>query len=155
MLPSCTPTKHTLVAGLLQGSCPCMHCIPHRPSLPPRYLVSSITDCLHQLQAHTLHRLSVSCIMRCMLACALLCRYKDCTQITVDSANRPGTLIEVVQLLTELGLNVIKARISSDGGWFVDEFHVQEDKGPLKSERKKRAIEKVSLWFSTWCTSTK
>lgn len=38
-----------------------------------------------------------------------------------------GTLTEIVQLLTELGLNVKRARISSDGGWFVDEFHVQED----------------------------
>ena len=65
--------------------------------------------------------------------------------VTVDSANRPGTLIEVVlfpdvdgiqlcriqsklgsaspqvvQHFTELGLAVRKARISSDGGWFVD-----------------------------------
>lgn len=42
--------------------------------------------------------------------------YGDRTIITVDSANRPGTLVEVVQCLTELGLNVKKARISSDGG---------------------------------------
>ena len=69
------------------------------------------------------------------------------TLITVDSANRPGTLVEVtspsdlgrskvaldttaperlclvcqvVQHFTELGLNVGRARISSDGGWFVD-----------------------------------
>lgn len=52
--------------------------------------------------------------------------YDDRTVITVDSANRPGTLVEVVQCLTELGLNVKRARISSDGGWFVDEFHVCE-----------------------------
>lgn len=71
----------------------------------------------------------------------------DFTLITVDSANRPGTLVEVihssrgrpirilawtvsctclscpcqvVQHFTELGLAVRKARISSDGGWFVD-----------------------------------
>ena len=42
--------------------------------------------------------------------------YDDRTIITVDSANRPGTLVEVVQCLTELGLNVKRARISSDGG---------------------------------------
>lgn len=48
-------------------------------------------------------------------------QYEDRTLVTLDSANRPGTLVEVVQLLTELGLNVMKARISSDGGWFVDE----------------------------------
>ena len=49
-----------------------------------------------------------------------------CTLITVDSANRPGTLVELssytikLQHFTELGLNVRRARISSDGGWFVD-----------------------------------
>eukprot|EP00955_Chlamydomonas_euryale_P107090 365744-Chlamydomonas_euryale.AAC.2 len=97
--------------------------------------------------------------------------YDDVTAITIDSANRPGTLIEVrgaiaryvsgemvagspvrirtppasaslfddrallgcftpappaprrrqvVQCLTELGLSIRRARISSDGGWFVD-----------------------------------
>jgi UTP:GlnB (protein PII) uridylyltransferase len=58
--------------------------------------------------------------------------YDDRTIITVDSANRPGTLVEVVQCLTELGLNVKRARISSDGGWFVDEFHVTETAGPMQ-----------------------
>lgn len=87
--------------------------------------------------------------------------YEDVTVVTIDSANRPGTLIEVrhtlmhtnwesartcernadslsqvslslvltlslfsacqvVQTLTELNLSIRKARISSDGGWFVD-----------------------------------
>jgi hypothetical protein len=75
--------------------------------------------------------------------------YDDVTCITIDSANRPGTLIEVrlralhawlakralhacaeplpttsaaqvVQCLTELGLSIRRSRISSDGGWFVD-----------------------------------
>jgi hypothetical protein len=76
---------------------------------------------------------------------------EHCTVVTIDSANRPGTLVEVsvfrfptlfyvcrfnsplnrlmsqsldglqvVQHFTELGLNVRSARISSDGGWFVD-----------------------------------
>ncbi|KAF6256627.1 hypothetical protein COO60DRAFT_1271791 [Scenedesmus sp. NREL 46B-D3] len=61
--------------------------------------------------------------------------HEDRTIITVDSANRPGTLVEVVQCLTELGLNVKRARISSDGGWFVDEFHVTETAGPLQQVR--------------------
>jgi len=38
------------------------------------------------------------------------------TLITIASANRAGTLVEVVQGLTELGLDVHRARISSDGG---------------------------------------
>lgn len=43
-----------------------------------------------------------------------------CTVIKVDSANRHGCLLELVQLLTDLDLFISKAIISSDGGWFVD-----------------------------------
>jgi hypothetical protein len=38
----------------------------------------------------------------------------------VDSANKYGILLEVVQVLTDLKLIVRKAYISSDGGWFMD-----------------------------------
>ena len=38
----------------------------------------------------------------------------------VDSANKYGILVEVVQVLTDLKLIVKKAYISSDGGWFMD-----------------------------------
>ncbi|CAL5434010.1 unnamed protein product [Camellia sinensis] len=41
----------------------------------------------------------------------------------VDSMNRPGILLEVVQILTDLDLTITKAYISSDGGWFMDVFH--------------------------------
>lgn len=43
---------------------------------------------------------------------------------------------QVVQCLTELGLNVRRARISSDGGWFVDEFTVDR----VTDERKLKAV---------------
>lgn len=66
------------------------------------------------------------------------------TLITVDSANRPGTLIEVVQTLTELGTEIAKARITSDGGWFVDEFVIHERHGrPVTCPRKLATIRKV------------
>ncbi|XRB05442.1 ACT domain-containing protein ACR5 [Pycnococcus provasolii] len=51
------------------------------------------------------------------------------TVVTVDSANRPGILVEVVQNFTEMNLVVRKAWISSDGGWFVDVFHVSTADG--------------------------
>ena len=38
----------------------------------------------------------------------------------VDSANKHGILLEVVQVLTDLNLIITKAYISSDGGWFMD-----------------------------------
>jgi hypothetical protein len=38
----------------------------------------------------------------------------------VNSANTHGILLEVVQVLTDLDLNISKAYIASDGGWFMD-----------------------------------
>lgn len=62
-----------------------------------------------------------------------------CLPLFLSLLTWAGTLTEIVQLLTELGLNVKRARISSDGGWFVDEFHVQED-----------ANRKVSMGKDDW-----
>lgn len=45
---------------------------------------------------------------------------KDCTVVKVDSVNKPGILLEVVQILSDLDLIITKAYISSDGGWFMD-----------------------------------
>jgi len=41
-------------------------------------------------------------------------------KIQVDSVNKPGILLEVVQILTDLDFIITKAYISSDGGWFMD-----------------------------------
>lgn len=50
----------------------------------------------------------------------------------------------MVQHFTELGLDVRKARISSDGGWFVDCFEVQEANGkPVTSQSKLHSIRQV------------
>lgn len=38
----------------------------------------------------------------------------------VDSMNKPGILLEVVQILADLDLIITKAYVSSDGGWFMD-----------------------------------
>lgn len=40
--------------------------------------------------------------------------------LQVDSANKHGILLEVVQVLTDLNLIITKAYISSDGCWFMD-----------------------------------
>ena len=60
----------------------------------------------------------------------------------------------MVQHFTELGLNVTKARISSDGGWFVDIFEVQEASGgAVTSEAKLSSIRRVSsrrMPLSSW-----
>ncbi|KAK1378191.1 hypothetical protein POM88_024935 [Heracleum sosnowskyi] len=43
------------------------------------------------------------------------------TLINVDSANRQGVLLELVQVMTDLELVISKSYISSDGGWFMDD----------------------------------
>ncbi|KAG6400677.1 hypothetical protein SASPL_137519 [Salvia splendens] len=47
----------------------------------------------------------------------------------VDSVNKHGILLQVVQILTDLDLVIKKAYISSDGGWFMDVFNVIDRKG--------------------------
>ncbi|MQM17408.1 hypothetical protein Taro_050380 [Colocasia esculenta] len=60
---------------------------------------------------------------------------ENATVVQVDSANRHGILLEVVQVLTDLNLIINKAYISSDGGWFMDVFNVTDRDGKkLKDE---------------------
>ncbi|PIA63248.1 hypothetical protein AQUCO_00200932v1 [Aquilegia coerulea] len=54
---------------------------------------------------------------------------KTNTVIRVDSANKHGILLEVVQVLTDMNLIIRKAYISSDGGWFMDVFNVTDQDG--------------------------
>lgn len=49
--------------------------------------------------------------------------------LQVDSANKRGSLLEVVQVLTDLNLIIRRAYISSDGEWFMDVFHVTDQGG--------------------------
>lgn len=46
--------------------------------------------------------------------------FRECCLLQVDSANRRGSLLEVVQVLTDMNLSVRRAYISSDGEWFMD-----------------------------------
>ncbi|XVF15399.1 hypothetical protein REPUB_Repub09cG0149500 [Reevesia pubescens] len=55
--------------------------------------------------------------------------FQDCTLVKVDSANRHGILLEMVQVLTDLDLVISKSYISSDGGWLMDVFHVTDKLG--------------------------
>ncbi|KAM3395027.1 hypothetical protein P3S68_004031 [Capsicum galapagoense] len=54
---------------------------------------------------------------------------KDCTLVKVDSINKPGILLEVVQILTDLDFVITKAYISSNDGWFMDVFHITDQHG--------------------------
>ncbi|RWR82912.1 ACT domain-containing protein ACR1 isoform X2 [Cinnamomum micranthum f. kanehirae] len=54
---------------------------------------------------------------------------EDCTLVKVDSANKHGILLEMVQVLTDLDLIISKSYISSDGVWLMDVFHVTDQHG--------------------------
>ncbi|KAJ4960351.1 hypothetical protein NE237_020261 [Protea cynaroides] len=56
------------------------------------------------------------------------------TLVKVDSVNKHGSLLEVVQALADLNLTISRAYISSDGEWFMDVFHVIDQFGNKLSD---------------------
>lgn len=79
----------------------------------------------------------------------------NATVIRVDSANKHGILLEVVQVLTDLNLIITKAYISSDGGWFMDVFNVTDQEGnKITDEGVLDYIEK-SLGPDSFCFSSR
>ncbi|KAJ4762247.1 ACT-domain repeat protein 6 [Rhynchospora pubera] len=61
---------------------------------------------------------------------------ENATVIRVDSVNRHGTLLEVVQVIADLNLVIKKAYISSDGSWFMDVFNVTDCAGNKVTDKK-------------------
>ncbi|GMN57479.1 hypothetical protein TIFTF001_026581 [Ficus carica] len=61
---------------------------------------------------------------------------EDATVIKVDSVNKHGTLLEVVQVLADVNLTIVKAYISCDGGWFMDVFNVVDREGKKIRDRE-------------------
>ncbi|XP_068656123.1 ACT domain-containing protein ACR4-like [Aristolochia californica] len=59
---------------------------------------------------------------------------RKATLVKVESANKQGSLLEVVQVLTDLNLTISRAYISSDGEWFMDVFHVVDQYGNKLSD---------------------
>ncbi|KAK4765773.1 hypothetical protein SAY86_026863 [Trapa natans] len=66
---------------------------------------------------------------------------EDATVIQVDSVNKHGILLEVVQVLTDMNLVITKAYISSDGGWFMDVFNAVDHEG--KKIKDKDVIDNI------------
>ncbi|XP_011081540.1 ACT domain-containing protein ACR2 isoform X1 [Sesamum indicum] len=54
---------------------------------------------------------------------------QDSTVVKIDSVNKQGLLLEVVQALTDMNLTISKGYISCDAGWFMDVFHVKDERG--------------------------
>nr|PNR62135.1 hypothetical protein PHYPA_000559 [Physcomitrium patens] len=77
---------------------------------------------------------------------------KNATLVKVSSQNKHGTLLEVVQELMDMDLTISKAYISSDGGWFLDVFHVTDQQGcKIRDEKLIGNIQKaLSLQKKKW-----
>ncbi|WOL02470.1 hypothetical protein Cni_G11189 [Canna indica] len=69
----------------------------------------------------------------------------DATVIRVDSVNKHGILLEVVQVLTDLNLFIKKAYITSDGSWFMDVFNVTDQDRNKVSDKDTLSYIKKSL----------
>lgn len=74
--------------------------------------------------------------------------------LQVDSVNKQGILLEVIQFLTDLNLNINKAYISSDGLWFMDVFNVTDCDGNKIVDQEimdyiKKSIETEACIFSS------
>ncbi|KAK9098671.1 hypothetical protein Syun_025716 [Stephania yunnanensis] len=54
----------------------------------------------------------------------------------VDSVNKQGLLLQVVQALTDMNLTISKGYISSDAGWFMDVFHVKDEHGNKLTDQR-------------------
>ncbi|TKY63037.1 ACT domain-containing protein ACR6 [Spatholobus suberectus] len=54
---------------------------------------------------------------------------ENATVIQVDSVNKHGILLDVVQVISDMNLVITKAYISSDGVWFMDVFNVIDHNG--------------------------
>lgn len=71
----------------------------------------------------------------------------DATVIKVDSVNKHGILLQVIQVLNDVNLVIKKAYISSDGGWFMDVFNVIDCDG--KKIRDKEVIDYIQQRLET------
>ncbi|RWR74488.1 ACT domain-containing protein [Cinnamomum micranthum f. kanehirae] len=83
---------------------------------------------------------------------------ESATVIKVDSVNKHGILLEVVQFLTDLNLIITKAYISSDGSWFMDVFKVTDHNGNKLKDQGiinfiKNSLETESCFFPSMRSS--
>ncbi|CAI9781901.1 unnamed protein product [Fraxinus pennsylvanica] len=77
---------------------------------------------------------------------------KKATLIKVDSANKRGSVLEVVQVLTDLNVIIRRAYISSDWEWFMDVFHVTDQQGNKVSEDN--IAECIQQWTTAMQTTS-
>ncbi|CAN6472511.1 unnamed protein product [Victoria cruziana] len=73
---------------------------------------------------------------------------ENATLVKVESANKHGSLLEVVQILTDFNLTINRAYISSDGEWFMDVFHVTDEEGNKVFDDD--VVSRIKQTLATW-----
>ncbi|MCE3215338.1 hypothetical protein HAX54_001959 [Datura stramonium] len=76
---------------------------------------------------------------------------KKATLIKVDSANKRGSLLAVVQVLSDFNLIIRRAYIASDGEWFMDVFYVTDQYGHKLYEDN--VAERIQQALGSWSRS--
>ncbi|XP_022867844.1 ACT domain-containing protein ACR2 [Olea europaea var. sylvestris] len=61
---------------------------------------------------------------------------EDCTIVKIDSINKQDLLLEVVQVLTDMNLTILKSYVSSDAGWYMDVFHLKDEFGSKITDQR-------------------
>ncbi|RRT55230.1 hypothetical protein B296_00022430 [Ensete ventricosum] len=76
---------------------------------------------------------------------------EKCTVVKVDSINKQGLLLKVVQVLTDKDLFITKSYISSDARWFMDVFHVKDKLGNKVTDGKViRYVQQLATAETQW-----
>lgn len=87
---------------------------PFLQSMHRQYFMSRLHTCHGMLSHVPLNSDFIETIVSLLFLMVTI----ECCQ--VDSMNKPGILLEVVQVLSDLDLTISKAYITSDGRWFMD-----------------------------------
>jgi hypothetical protein len=98
-------------------------------SEPLHVCIAAVLRHKRTLCKHSLHVLRFNCSVSIPLCLSNECAVRPCSTFSHTHSDSeqllfgkapPSTLVQVIQCLTELGLSFTKARVTSDGGWFVD-----------------------------------
>ncbi|XP_009134569.1 ACT domain-containing protein ACR6 isoform X1 [Brassica rapa] len=120
---------------------------------PPRFFLPALSTCSF-ISLSTIFQPYYTYLYSCVTDRVVIDNKAsdDATVIQVDSVNKQGTLLEVVQVLTDMNLVIKKAYISSDGGWFMDVFKVIHQDGNKITDTQlldfiQMRIERNAGWF--------
>ena len=79
---------------------------------------------------------------------AIKARGRSRSKLTVETADRPGLLVDVVRTLKDLSLNVVSAEIDTIGPKAVDEVYLTYRGGALNSSMNELVVNALTYYLS-------